>query len=239
MLGTHHSGPRTTLGMSQWQQGRGKAQYYAGQQGSDYWSYWAGSPATWQKHKQRQHQKQQQQDKTAFPQYDARQVDLKHGASEDLIQVMEVRQQGSNPDATLVRDLQHLVNQARKAEQKVKRLLSDQSMKQAQWSQYERDMREAFLKEKQRHQDAVAHLEEELVRAVQTQDEARARARAFAAQPGPGMDMSCPVASQINEDAWTAQVAAWESDHLPNDAQLGAVLQRALQSSLLCLLLPD
>ena len=213
--------------MSQWHQGRGQAKYYANQQASDYWSYWSGSPATWQKHKQKQ--QQQQQDKHAFPHYDARQVDVKPGASEDLVQVLEIRQPGASSDTTLVKDLQQLVNQARKAEQKVKRLLSDQAMRQAQWSQYERDMREAFLKEKQRHQEAVGHLEEELVRAAKAQDDARARVRAFAAQPEATTERGCPPCTQEDEDVWNAQVAAWESGSSQSDAHLGAVLQRALQ----------
>ena len=179
LLSSHHSGPRSSLGMSQWQQGRGRGKYYADQQGTDYWSYWSGSPATWQKHKQKQ--QQQAQDKRAFPHYDARQVDVKKGEQDGLVQIMEVRQPGVSSDAILVKDLQHLVNQARKAEQKV--ILAEQSTKQAQWRQYEADMREAFLKEKQRHQDALANLEAELLRAVQAQDDARSRVRALGAGP--------------------------------------------------------
>ena len=228
LLSSHHSGPRDPLGMSQWQHGRGKGKYQADYQGSDYWSHWSGSPATWQKHKQKQ--QQQSQDKGAFPQYDARQVDVKQAERENLVQITEVRQPGTSSDATLVKDLQHLVNQARKAEQKVKRILTDQCTKQAQWSQYEKDMKQAFLKEKQRHQEALSHLEDELLRAVQVQDEARARVRTLAAGSEQSVeDQNSPC--QAEDDAWAAQVADWESGNMPTDAQFSAVLQRALAGS--------
>ena len=154
----------------------------------------------------------------------------KKAAAEDLVQVVEIRH-STGSDATLVRDLQQLVNQARKAEQKVKRLVGEKATKASQWCQYERDIKEAFLKERQRHLDAVAHLEEEIAKALSAQDDARARVRAAAA----GGDQAAPAPAEASagsvEDSWEAQVAAWEAEGQPNDAAFGAVLQRALQGA--------
>ena len=207
--------------MYQWQGGRGKGKQRDQGQDSGYWSYWPGSQQAWNKQKQKNQQAQQ-----SFPHYDSREIAQNTQAGDVLI--LEVKNAATGSDATLVRDLQQLVNQARKAEQRLKKLHGDRKRKELQWVQYEKDIKESFLQEKQRHQDTLHTLDEEIEKAARAQDEARARVRIAASGevPRPPMDQQAAT-----PDPWSEQVALWEMDQQACDSSFGEILQRAMQST--------
>ena len=204
--------------MYTWQGGRGRGKNAQSQDGG-YWSYWSGSQQAWNQQKNKNQQSQQN-----FPHYDSREVD-KNAQNGDLIQVLEIRPPAVGTDATLVRDLQQLVNQARKSEQKLKKLQGDRARREAQWAQYEKDIKESFLQERQRYQDALVSLDEEIVKATSLQNEARARVRSAAAGDG----VQSHAAGSSAPDPWQEQVTAWELDYQANDASFGETLRRAMQ----------
>ena len=157
--------------------------------------------------------------------YDKLKVD-QQSQKEELAQVMSSAHAQSSADS-IVRDLQHCVNLARKAEGRVKRLLSEKALKNAQWEQYQRDVRSAFAAEKKRHSQNLEKISQELEQALRNQEDARSKVR-LAAQGQPTADVPMPDDGDL-DDPWLAQMMMEESEAPPDDAALQAVLTRALQ----------
>ena len=191
------------------------------------WSYW---PGTWQNgwKKDRYKNPGQQETQSLLVPYDKVKVEQK--AFKDA-----EGSQASNPIAgapgedTLVRDLQNCVNQARKAEGRVKKLVQDRQQRLAQWNQYERNVRAEFLKERARHQQDVEQIEAELGRAVQAQEAARAKVRAAA--QGSETKSSAAIPGEDEYDPCMDRIAGWEEDSPKDDAALQQVLERAMQGA--------
>ena len=144
----------------------------------------------------------------------------------EMIQVMKSSShQGA--DDNLVRDLQACVNQARKAESRVKKILSDQALRAAQWDRYEKDVRTAFLSERKRHEANLEKLDAELSAALQAQEEARAKVRSAASGQRPATP--APEAGTPSPDPWADVLMNWGDEPQMGDAALRSVLERALQ----------
>ena len=69
--------------------------------------------------------------------------------------------------------IQTSLNAARKAEMRVATLERNLKDKKAQWVAYQEEMKEAWIKENQRHERDVARMQEELEGALKLQDTAR------------------------------------------------------------------
>ena len=100
--------------------------------------------------------------RSSFPTYDSVKV-----AQEDK-RITVIRETRNGPPSagsqslTLVQTVQQAVNTARKSSNRVLKLKRDIELKDAQWSQYTKDIKASFAKEKERHTVAVQHLEQEL-----------------------------------------------------------------------------
>ncbi|CAE7816687.1 unnamed protein product [Symbiodinium necroappetens] len=100
--------------------------------------------------------------RSSFPTYDSVKV-----AQEDK-RITVIRETRNGPPSagsqslTLVQTVQQAVNTARKSSNRVLKLKRDIELKDAQWSQYTKDIKASFAKEKERHALAISHLEQEL-----------------------------------------------------------------------------
>ena len=185
---------------------------------SGYWDYWHGA---WYKDKP----PPSRETKTLLVPYDQLQVDSRSQNAE-LEQMLSSTGAHGSADS-IVKSLQQCVNAARKAENRVKKLLSDKALKNAQWERYQKDVRAAFTAEKRRHNQHLEKLEQELLKAVEVQEEARTRVR-LAAQGHSGGDEAMD-AEEEETDSWLAQLMEDEAEPPPDDSVLQEVLARALQ----------
>ena len=107
-----------------------------------------------------------EEDRPAFPRYDARQLDL----SQPTHQLIEIKDTRSEPRG-LAGELQLIVNQARKYEQRLNSLQKNRQQRLAQWDKYESDIKKSYQAEKERHQKALARIEEDLSSVKQQYDQ--------------------------------------------------------------------
>ena len=66
------------------------------------------------------------------------------------------------PDFQLRREVQKALSAARKADQKVRKLREERQLREAQWTQFQKEARAAFLAEKTRFQGAMERLEQDI-----------------------------------------------------------------------------
>ena len=202
ILESHHSGPRYRLlhSMGPW----GKDQDYSSNKRS--WSYWHGSKGAWRKNKPPKDSGDQGKGKHSFPQYDSVKVDSSQGQGQKLIAVMTKKEPGAHgtSEENLVKELQASINQARKAEGKVKRILSEREQKTAQWTAYDQEMKSAYLTEKKRRIHSMEQLEAESKQALAQQEDARSKVREAGEASDPTEDHS--MGSVVDDKPWEDMV---------------------------------
>ena len=171
------------------------------------WSYWPGAQqyAAWHKDKQKD---KAPDAKPLLTPLDKIKVTEKEKAEPELIQVVSQSVHGAATD-TMLKELQSCVNEARKSEAKVKRWISDEQQRMAQWKAYERNVRTEFLAEGARHLKDLDDLDSELSKALETQEAARANVRCSAQGPEEHRE---PMEQDDEKDPWRSTIAAWEDD---------------------------
>ena len=203
------------------------------------WHYWHGawSPRATAPPDQQQppwHRKpNKQQDKhlqgqALFPAYDAKRPAPKANMQQqpDLLTVVST---SSTKDQSLVRDMQKVLNAARKAEQKVARTKEDKATKVRMWEEWEVQLKQQYLAESKRHQANIESLDRDLEAALKAQDMARAEVRR-AADPESSQDVQMMAPSSEMEVAFARLLDDARSDswaQLENEE----VLKRAMQAS--------
>ncbi|CAE7197704.1 unnamed protein product [Symbiodinium sp. CCMP2592] len=130
-----------------------------------------------------------------------------------------------DPESMLVKALQDNINQARKAEQRVRTLLATRNKKQEMWLTFLDGMKQAYLQELARHQKDVAKLDTDLETALAVQEQARQQLRVIVtAGPEPVQD------AQAMQDAeWEELQQTWQQEQTQVE-DAGSVLQRALSA---------
>ena len=197
--------------MSQWRRDQDQRD-----KGWQYWpGAWSASPknAPWKK--------DWQKDNHAFPPYDAKTYGSdKPGANNAANEGMEIG---------IVQELQRAINQARKAESKVKRLHYEREERQAQWRKWEQDLKRTYSKEKNRFISAMNKNEGEMQEAIRQQEQARNNLRHVASGDEDAQDANKDAAF---ENDFVKLMEGPEDDPWDLDLSQDAVLQRALAQSL-------
>ena len=224
LLEAHHSAPIYTSVIRPsamgWDKQKDKQR---AKPGSGYWDYWRGTQQQWGKDKQQDHH---QQAKQVLVPYDKVKVEVKDGQATDRGVGQQMAGHTGQEDL-LLKHMQTCVNQARKAENKVKRLQADHQHRVLQWKQYEQDVRSAFMAERARHQRDLEQLGGELEQALQQQEAARMKVR-LAAQ-GPTTEvLAMEVQSEDEMDPWFELTKGDVEEKPQDDATLRAVLARAM-----------
>ena len=194
--------------------------------GAQGWSYWQGS---WASASPGRGQGQWGKDEapqtgSGIPAYDAKRTTTAASATTN-----GQPDHGHDPAQGLVQGLQKAVNQARKAEARVKRIMADKKERQLQWQSWEAELRQTFAREKNRYVTAVAKLDADMQEALKNQDEARAALRDAACGTQPAPMAVCTSATNEEFDALVRD-DGWDPADL--DAGQDAVLRRALEASL-------
>ena len=229
LLSGHHSRPRyrETLPMSQTWGGKGGRN----------WNYWHGawSPRAQQQQDQQQqppwHRKPKPEGKNAqgqalFPAYDAKRPPKNNAQpASDLLTVVST---SSSKDHTLIKDMQKVLNTARKAEQKVSRLREDKAAKIQMWEEWEHQLKQQYLTESRRHQANLDALDRDLEAALVAQDLARDEVRK-AAEPRASQDVQMSTSASELDTAFAKLIGDGQQDPWMDNE---AVLQRALEASL-------
>ena len=207
--------------------------------GSGQWGYWPGafSPrAPWHKDKKDKKWKGRdgkdgkdgQKEDSLFPAYDNKKggtAKVKMQTGEELVTVLAT----TRTSDTIVKDLQKLLNCARKAENKLAKIHADRAEKMQQWKDWEQQLKRCYATERQRHVSNLARLDKELEEAREQQELARQEVRQMAAGQA-----ASPMEVVPTEDV-DAQFAALmeEEDVSPGEESANEdVLRRALQASL-------
>ena len=198
------------------------------------WGYWPGafSPRPpWHKDKRKDRQGKNtdaQGEESLFPAYDNKKggtSKVKVQAGEDLVTVLS----STRSQDTIVRDLQKLLNTARKAENRVAKVQADRAEKVKQWKEWEQQLKRCYSSEKQRHSANLASLDKELAEAIEQQELARQEVRLMASGP------SAEPMEIVHSDEVDAEFAALLEEDGFSQEEEGAnedVLRRALQASL-------
>ena len=127
---------------------------------------------------------------------------------------------------TMVDDLQSLLNAARKKETRLAKLTAARERILAQWNEWNRQMREAFIKERTRFMQEDVRLEQEIARATEDQQQARLRVRGAFLGEQPAQRMpTFSMEVDSGEAAWEAARAAWSAE---DGTSLTGVFQRCM-----------
>ena len=204
------------------------------------WGYWQGafSPKSqWQKWgghkgdgKQNKHGEgqNQQQSEPLFPAYDnkkggAAKVQTSQSSGSDLLTVVS----STSFENTMIKDLQKLLNVARKSEQKVLKIQQDRTERVRMWKDWERQLKQCYVAERQRHISSLEGLDKDLREAISQQESAREEVRRAATGQAPaqmdiqsGDEIDAQFAALMEEDETAIEELANED-----------VLRRALQSA--------
>ena len=208
-----------------WSKGGGgnANQDYGGYRG---WSYWRGatSPggkqgkgrgkAPWQ---DKVDNKQAQPRKVTFPHYDA----LPKGERPNMVEVAS-----SSTGSGYVSDLQRAVNTARKAEQRVKKIVGEKTERVRQWKDYETELKRCYIAEKQRFRGALIRLEKEESEALQEQASARESLRQVAL----GLESEARPVSMEEEDQDFELLTRSACTDRVEEEDADAVIQRAVEA---------
>ena len=223
-----HMGPKNT---QQWQSApwKGKQKHSDADNGySGSWSFW---PGTW-KQRNQDVRKTQQQDTTHFPSYVDMTVSKQSMSTAALpLNVSQGTDVGSSPDGDFLKTVQKNLNSNRRIEGRLRKLNEDSQHKQAQWQQFEANLKELFMQERAKFQqdmEAIAkesqELEQQKNAALQTLLEVLEQRNA----PMSGMAVEKP-ASNADAAAWDSFVS--EAQRQGAQAQIDA--DRDLASALL------
>ena len=202
-------------------------QQQGGQQG---WGYWHGSYSSWQRDKTDGRNQDSKDNKALLTPYDQVKVDGQHAQGTEVSTANDQQWNGQG-DHSMIRDLQTCPNQARKAENKVKRLGQERGQRAAQWASYEQEVRAAFLKERRRFQGDIEGIAKEMQQAAEAQEQARAKVR-LAAQGSASLER--PTSEEPawdGADPWLELTADADEDPPAEDAALQEVLARAFSGA--------
>ena len=156
-LAQHHSVPPQQRLLLR-QMGGKKTWHGEGWDKSPPWSLWRGARQSRQAHWEEDWQASRRPNHR-FPAYD-------RGGEAPISVIKETRTAAPDRDYTLVQRVQHAVNLARKSAGKVARLQKERDQKVAQWTQYEKDLKESYQRERKRHLHAVQTLEHDIAEAL-------------------------------------------------------------------------
>ena len=134
----------------------GKDQY-GGQEAK--WGYWRGARASYSPSQKQESWRADREQGPTFPKYDSRWVDLRQ--QDPLLVEVSTRTKASG-SRSLANDLQVVINQARKLENKLSALEENRKRRMAQWQQYQVDLQKSFREEKERYQRAISKLESDI-----------------------------------------------------------------------------
>ncbi|CAE7326979.1 unnamed protein product [Symbiodinium sp. KB8] len=185
------------------------------------WQLWRGS---WPKN-----QKPVEDTKTlAFPHYDAgaRPKGVSKGAHKGKHGWDTTEDYTTQPGEPWGKDLQDGLNQARKAEQRVRQLASTREAKVLQWQRYQEGLKRSFMQERLRHQKDIDKISEDLALAMQNQELAREQIVQIVDKAKTGYS-----GRQEMEDAQNAEWEQMKGDWMQEYAELDtpeAVIQRAM-----------
>ncbi|CAE7446249.1 unnamed protein product [Symbiodinium sp. CCMP2592] len=225
VLEKHHSKPRYRRGDTDamGRGGKGQGRSSGGQQ--DYGGYrlWKGAYSPSQRPWRNNQADESWHGKPAFPSYTA----MPRPPPKEThthVAMPELHTPGS-----MVHDLQELLNGARRAEQKVARIVQARDREQAQYQEFQKQMKESFLKEKQRFAKSEARYEKDIADAVDEQNRARLLVRSaylgietIPVERAPGGKLT-----RAEEDlAWDQAREAWEKDE---GSTMDGVLKRAME----------
>ena len=187
---------------------------------SDSWSYWGA-------HKGKPQWDGQgaaaapQPNASRFPTY--QQTKVTEDSSAPAVEE-DVDQAGSDVAQTshFTRDLQRVLTQCRKAEQRLRRLQDQRSTKDKQWQQYQRELKAAFLEQKKQYTRDSAVLDRDLEQALHACNQAVAAVQDMASGRAASSAPMQVVHTQAEEDAWDQLVGPSASPdmHVSQDAVL-------------------
>ncbi|CAE7947671.1 unnamed protein product [Symbiodinium sp. KB8] len=133
----------------------GKEQRGGGQDAK--WGVWRGAWSPSQRHGN--WRKEGESSAPAFPKYDSRQVE----PEQLLVEVKSTTKASGHRG--LANELQSVINQARKTENRLSGLEDSRKRRLAQWQQYQTDLQKSFKEEKERFQRAVSKLDADIAAA--------------------------------------------------------------------------
>ncbi|CAE7324796.1 rps25, partial [Symbiodinium sp. CCMP2456] len=126
----------------------------------------------------------------------------------------------SSQDQGPMNGLQQLLNVARRAEQRVVKLMQQRDKAKAQWDAWDQEMKQAFLREKRKFAQNSERLERDIAEALNQQEQARLMVF------GPGLPAAQEMFPTADEDrSWEIAREAWEKE-AAND--MDGVLERAV-----------
>ncbi|CAE7664952.1 unnamed protein product [Symbiodinium sp. CCMP2592] len=206
--------------------GKGQGRASGGQQ--DYGGYrlWKGAYSPSQRPWRNNQPEETWHGKHAFPSYTAMPRPTPKETHTHAA-IPELSVQGS-----MVHDLQELLNGARRAEQKVARIVQARDREQSQHQEFQKQMKESFLKEKQRFAKSEARFEKDIADAVEEQNRARMLVRsAYLGIEAIPVERA-PRGRLTREEAdlaWDQAREAWEKDE---GSTMDGVFKRAMEPGL-------
>ena len=151
-LRSHHSRPFENVSIFMGKQGRkwhgSQAPWKEGKDGNQQdsnWSYWSGSWRT------RQQKDQPQQEKTTlqlFPDYNKMKLQDGQNSLRALETAMEVSDPEDLTEQDFVKCLQKLLNAARKADSRLRKLEQDKEHKSTQWEEFQAALKAKFVEQR-------------------------------------------------------------------------------------------
>ncbi|CAE7818387.1 unnamed protein product [Symbiodinium necroappetens] len=160
----------------------------------------------------------------AFPAFDAQTVQLPLRGRE--IAPKELAAAGHDGgEILLLNNLQSMLNTARKAEGRTAKACAAREQLKAQWEKYLENMKDSWLKEKRRFEQAMAKQDKEVAEAREAQASARKLIRQAAL---PVTVERGPTPMEEDSMAWEELRASWDAEQ---DQELDGVLRRALEET--------
>ena len=160
--------------------------------------------------------------KPAFPAFDAKPP--KKGGPAASSRREEIQETVTGEDGHLVPTVQKALNGARKAENRLAKLVQDRQRAEQQWQDYMQDSKAAYIRERDRFHRAMDHFTKEILEAREFQRQARAVLRHVALEDEERKDMETEEAT-VEDDEWDRMVKDWEEERESVD---DGVLRRAL-----------
>ncbi|CAE7946520.1 hypothetical protein AK812_SmicGene33425 [Symbiodinium microadriaticum] len=197
--------------------GRGGRATKHGQDSAAAWHLWRGAYSPSQRQWKQERNAEQSWDNWApsFPSYQSLEVEVPSDPTRGNGGA------GQNQPSGPVQGLQHLLNQARKAEQRVAKLHYQKDKASLQWKAYDDKMKQEFLREKKKFGQHMERLDREISEALVLQEQARLRV--FGPPGAAQTEETVPMMEE--NSSWELARAAWERE---SDQDLDGVMARAL-----------
>ena len=168
-LAQHHTRPYLQLMGKSGKWGGGQAPWKddksaQGRQDSNaYWSYWSGAwkaPGSASKDKDKEQSTSEVMQQ--FPAYSQIKVSTGAAASRTIDVAMEISDAEDGPSPAFVKLLQRLLNSARRAEAKIRKLTQDKDTKKSQWEEFQQAMRARFIEQRGAYNKDLKSIDKEL-----------------------------------------------------------------------------